>query len=101
MRKDTRNVAVMKKLEEVNKMVETLMREARVGKAAKTYSDYEYSVSRSIRNLPCSFNDLFHSFSYCPKVSTTKWLPTRTIKHSIFEDSINEQIIYAFSNSVL
>ena len=101
MRKDSRNTAVLKKLEEVNKMVETLMREAKVGKAAKTYSDFKNSVSKSIRNLSCSFNDLFHSFSYCPKVSTTKLLPTRTIKQIIFEDSIDEQIFHAFSNSFL
>ena len=44
-RKDSRNEAVFGKLEELGKQVEQLMKEATVGKAANTYSDYKTSVS--------------------------------------------------------
>ena len=50
-RKDSRNEAVFKKLEELNKMVEQCMKEAEVGKKAETYSDF------NISKLPQGFYD--------------------------------------------
>lgn len=50
-RKDSRNELVFQKLEELNNKMEQCMKEAAVGKAANTYSDYRTS------HLPQGFYD--------------------------------------------